>query len=150
MVGVVSIHANTMIKKVAALIFFLSSTAFSQSISPPGNVSALVYSSSAAELFWTPAENTRTAITRNGESLGITDARSLFESGLSQSQDYQYILRSVAANGQESAPISITLTTANFQPPIKRVQSDPTISPATTDVAPAPPPTQIQTQTVKQ
>jgi len=148
MVGVVSIHANTMIKKVAALIFFLSSTAFSQSISPPGNVSALVYSSSAAELFWTPAENTRTAITRNGESLGITDARSLFESGLSQSQDYQYILRSVAANGQESAPISITLTTANFQPPIKRVQSDPTISPATTDVAPAPPPTQIQTQTV--
>lgn len=139
MVGVVPIQVNKMIKKAAILFFLLSSSVFAQSISPPGNLSALVYSTSAAELFWTPADNTRTEITRNGESLGITDARSLFESGLSQSMNYQYTLRSVSSSGQKSAAVSITLTTANFQPPIKRVQSDPTIGGSEAQVSPAPP-----------
>jgi hypothetical protein len=150
MVGVFQTQANKMIKKAAVLFFLLSSTAFAQSINSPGNLSALVYSTSAAELFWTPADDTRTEIIRNNESLGITDARSLFQSGLSQNQDYQYTLRAVSSNGVKSAPISITLTTANFQPPIKRVQSDPTIISAATDVAPAPPPTQTPTPTQTQ
>ncbi len=110
-----------MSKKVAILFFLFCSTGFAQTISPPSNLSGLVYSSTAAELFWTPAPNTLTEITRNNESLGVTDARSLFESGLSGNISYQYVLRSVSDNGQKSEPISITISTANFQPPIKRV-----------------------------
>ena len=143
MVGVVPIQAIKMIRKAAILFFLLSSAVFAQSISSPSNVSALVYSSSAAELFWTPVDDTRTEISRNGESLGIVDARSLFESGLNQSLSYQYTLRSVSSSGQKSDPVLITLTTANFQPPIKRVQSDPTIGGATAEIAPAPPTPQI-------
>jgi len=88
---------------------------------PPENVSALIYSSSAVELFWTPTDSTVVEIKRNGELLVERDARSLFQEGLSSENDYVYELRSVGNDGTKSLPVTINLTTRGFEPPVKRV-----------------------------
>ena len=113
--------------------------AHAQSLTPPSNVSALIYSSSAAELFWTPSASAesgvanRMQVKRNGELLGVLDARSLFQPNLSASQQYNYELRSVDSIGRLSEPVVLSLSTNNFSLPIKRVypagQSDTVLPP---------------------
>lgn len=110
-----------------------------QSLAPPSNVSALIYSSSAAELFWTPGMSAesgvanRMQIKRNGQLIGVLDARSLFQPDLSASQQYNYELRSVDSSGGLSEPVVLSLSTNNFSLPIKRVypagQSDTVLPP---------------------
>lgn len=98
-----------------------------QSVTPPTNVSALIYSSNAAELFWKPSFSNdsgvanRMQIKRNGQLLGQFDARSLFQPGLSPTEQSDYELRSVDSNGQLSEPVLLSLLTNNFSLPIKRV-----------------------------
>lgn len=101
----------------------------------PSNVSALIYSSSALELFWTPASGSLVEITRNGQTLGTYDARSLFQSNLSNTETYNYGLRSVAADGSRSDVTVLSLSTQNFQLPVKRVYPASNSS----DVSPPPP-----------
>jgi len=104
------------------VLFLISCTVFAQSnLSPPKQVSAMVYSSSAAELFWTPTD-ALVQISLNGEILGRLDARSLFLSGLDASKNYRYVLRTIDSTGATSSPVVVSLTTQNFSLPIKRVQ----------------------------
>lgn len=108
----------------------------------PKEVSALIYSSSAAELFWTPATDTTLEVSRNGVSLGEVDARSLFQPGLDSNTNYTYILRAVAPDGSRSTPIVLEVSTANFRPPVKRVY--PLGTDAQSDLVIPPPPEPVQ------
>lgn len=101
--------------------FTFTGKAQAQSISTPDDVSALVYSRSAVELFWTPKSGTLVEVSRNGENLGRLDARSLFQPNLDGASTYRYTLTSVDATGQRSAPVTLTLRTGDFKPPIKRI-----------------------------
>jgi len=102
----------------------------------PKNVNALVYSSSAAEIFWIPTSHHLVEVKRNGESLGILDAKSLYQPNLDSNQSYRYELRTVDADGSRSEPIIISVTTRDFSPPIKRIWP---ASITNADIAPPPP-----------
>ena len=58
----------------------------------PGSLSSARYSATAGEIFWTPANDnvfvTGYRVVRDGESLGIKDARILFDSSLFSGQFY--------------------------------------------------------------
>ncbi|MEE9336409.1 MAG: right-handed parallel beta-helix repeat-containing protein [Granulosicoccaceae bacterium] len=79
----------------------------------PSNVSALLYSNTSAELFWTPSDGQRVRVERNGELLGVYDARSLFQSGLNPSQQYRYVLQSVNSNGERSPSWQVDIAPGN-------------------------------------
>ncbi len=104
-----------------------STSAFAESVEPPANVSALVHSSTAIELFWTQASSVesglphRVQVKQNGELLGLLDARSLFRSGLQPGVPLSYELRSVSPNGQVSSAVMVNLSTADFTVPTERV-----------------------------
>ena len=87
----------------------------------PTNVRALLYSNTAAELFWTPSDGQRVRIQRNGQLLGVYDARSLFQSGLDPSQQYRYVLQSLDASGELSQSWQIDISPGGFSPPIKQI-----------------------------
>ncbi len=114
-------------------------------VAPPTHISALLYSTSAAELFWTPADGQRVLIWRNGASLGVFDARSLFQPELDPAQPYAYVLQSVSAKGELSESISITLSTGGFNLPIKRILPDAVdpANPLLDDAIAPPPPLQV-------
>ncbi len=132
--------------KVCAVISLLvfsslasSTSALAESVEPPANVSALVHSSTAIELFWTPARSVesglphRVQVRQNGELLGLLDARSLFRSGLQPGMQLNYELRSVAPDGQVSSAVMVNLSTADFTVPGERVygagQGDESVAP---------------------
>ncbi len=118
------------------LCTFFAQTTSAQSVpQPPSQVSALVYSASAAELFWTPTGE-RVQVSRNGQVLTELDARSLFQSDLSASDTYHYELRTINASGETSAAVFVSLSTRNFSLPVKRVY------PIGQDSNAAPPPPQ--------
>ena len=94
---------------------------------PPNNVYALVYSTRAAELFFSPASGYQTHITHNGAERGITDAQSLWLDGLDSSIEHRFELRAVpqgeAADTLNSTAAVVTLFTGDFTPPVYRVDS---------------------------
>lgn len=79
------------------------------------NLSALVYSSTAVELFWNAAGGTVPIlgydISRNGESVVVTEGRSFFEQELAPNTDYVYTIKTIDVNSLESVPTSITVRT---------------------------------------
>ena len=104
------------------LLLFFTCSVFSQAtLSPPVSVSALVYSSTAAELFWTPTTDL-VEVSRNGQVLGVYGSRSLFQATLNSSDSYRYELRTVDNKGAKSSAVIVSLSTRNFSLPIKRVQ----------------------------
>lgn len=132
----------------ALLLFFSCSISAQSSPQAPGGVSALVYSSSAIELFWDDSEHA-VEIARNGQVLGRYNTRSLFQGELNSTTTYHYSLRAVDSSGQTSEPVIVSLTTANFSLPIRQVL------PVGQDnqFAPPPPPPQVasaQEQTLSQ
>ncbi len=105
-------------------------TAFGQSdasIMPaPDNAHALVYSTTAAELFFTPQAGYLTRITHNGRDRGTTDSRSLWLDGLDPSISHRFELHSVDPAGAkrlQSAVAVLTLFTGDFVPPVYRVEA---------------------------
>jgi len=109
-------------RAIALFTLYLSATVVqAQSVSTPGNVSALIYSSSATELFWTPPSGNLVEVTRNGELLGRFDSRSLYQSGLQAGKQYSYTLRSVNSSGRLSQAVSLEINTANFTSPDQRI-----------------------------
>lgn len=117
-------------------LLLISSSVFAQStLNPPEQVSAMVYSSSAAELFWTPTDDL-VEISRNGQLLGQFNTRSLFQPGLDTNKQYRYVLRTVSGSGATSESVIVSLTTQNFSLPIKRVQP---IGQSDQDLLPPPP-----------
>ena len=90
------------------------------SLLPVSNLSALVYSSTAIELFWDPADgsipSTGYDISRNGELIASSDGRSFFDQGLSPDTEYVYSVTTVSANGPVGAPASVVLKTNSAVP----------------------------------
>ncbi len=124
-------------------LFFIASIAQAQTLSKPANVSALIYSSTASELFWTPQAGSLVEVTRNGELLGRFDSRSLYQSGLQTGKQYQYTLRSIDGNGGRSQAVALSINTADFSSPDKRIypintNGGQTQSEPTTNVTPTP------------
>ena len=124
----------------ASIVFCLASlvipvgTASAQSAQQraplPGDVHALVYSTTAAELFFTPAADYRTRITHNGLDRGTTDARSLWLDGLDPTISHRFELRSVLPVGDGGSQPSfsvLTLFTGDFSPPVYRVDAENTV-----------------------
>jgi len=112
-------------------LLFGHSASFAQStatvVPVPSNAHALVYSTTAAELFFTPVPGTLTHITQNGIERTLTDARSYWLEGLDTSIEHRLELRSVSA-GSTSNPLdlpaaSITIFTGDFTPPTYRVEA---------------------------
>jgi len=89
---------------------------------PPVNVRHQVYSKSSAELFWEPATDDGFVrgyeIVRNGESLGIRDALSLFQNQLDPTLTYNFELTALDFDGNRSDTVTITVATGeNSAPP---------------------------------
>jgi|GEM_PF-5028869 len=95
-------------------LFVITTSMVTAAPQAPSNVSAILYSNTAAELFWTPTDGQRVEVLRNGESLGIFDARSLWQDGLNPSTAYQFTLRSVDSAGAASQSWLIDVQPGNF------------------------------------
>ncbi len=80
-------------------------------------LTATVYSSTAAEIFWNRAvtRGLRYEVYRNGDKVGDTDGTSWFESGLEQGTSYRFELVTYDSTGRRSDPVGIGLTTQGDQ-----------------------------------
>ncbi len=80
----------------------------------PAGLNATVYSSSAAELFWTRAQmpGLRYEIRRDGQVVATTDGTSHFANGLSAGADYAFEVIAIDGAGLRSAPSAVSLRTA--------------------------------------
>jgi hypothetical protein len=96
--------------------------------STPENLRFLLYSSTAAEIFWDRATDNGIVrgyeIVRNGQSLGERDSLSLFEEGLDPSIVYTYQVTSIDNEGNRSAAASVTLRTADRPRPPGNVRHE--------------------------
>jgi len=104
-----------------------AATASSDRVPSPANAHALVYSATAAELFFTPPPGTRTLITQNGAERALTDGRSFWMEGLDSTIEHRFELRSVpdgsTADPSNLPAASIVIFTGDFRPPTYRVES---------------------------
>ena len=93
------------------------STPDANSPTTPGNLRRDVYSKTSAELFWDRSTDNGLIqgyeIVRNGESLGVRDATSLFQTGLDPAQTYTYTLTAIDTDGNRSASATLSFTTGS-------------------------------------
>lgn len=79
------------------------------------DLSGLVYSTSALEIFWQPPADEsgwfEYQVLRNGEQIAMHDGRSHFESGLQADTAYRYEVIAVDEQGVMRAPVAIDLQT---------------------------------------
>jgi len=96
----------------------------------PGNLRHEVYNDTDAEIFWDRSTDDGLVqgyeIIRNGESLGIRDALSLFENDLDPTVSYTYQVTAIDNDGNRSAAATITLSTGVINPPASSAPSKPT------------------------
>ncbi len=82
--------------------------------SEPDSLRSVRYSSTAGEILWTAATDNVAVVgylvTRDGESLGILDARSLFEPSLEPGQAYRYTVSAVDRQGNVGEPLHVSLS----------------------------------------
>lgn len=85
--------------------------------SRPGNLRHDVYSSTTAELFWDRSADDGFVqgyeILRNGESMGIIDALSLFQDGLDPAISYTFEVTAIDTDGNRSETAVITVSTGD-------------------------------------
>lgn len=82
------------------------------SILPPTDLSSETYSSSAVEVFWSrTAGAVEYTVSRDNELLDLINGTSFFEEGLEPRTTYEYQIRSVDADGNESEASLITVST---------------------------------------
>ena len=79
----------------------------------PGSLSSARYSSTAGEIFWTAASDNEFVsgyrVLRDGEDLGIKDARSLFEPSLVPGQSYRYQVNAIDRAGNEGPALQVSI-----------------------------------------
>lgn len=85
-------------------------------LSAPGNLTGLVYSSTAAEIFWNRSVSENPVIGyeifRNGQSLTVDDGNSFFDDTLQSGTSYDYSVVAIDSNGNRSEESGIvTITT---------------------------------------
>ncbi|MFK7853180.1 MAG: sialate O-acetylesterase [Granulosicoccus sp.] len=95
-------------KQATALVLLLTAAlvvADDQPPSEPASLESIRYSSTAGEIFWTAATDNELVVgyrvVRDGELLGIRDARSVFETGLVPGQTYTYEVSALDHQGNE-------------------------------------------------
>jgi|GEM_PF-1091261 len=109
--------------------------------SAPAGLNALVYSRSAAELFWARPETVGLSyhISRDGQPLDTTDGISYFDDSLRGGREYSYEVVAVDSAGQTSPSSSVSLRTPGDQaepPPVPGENPFPEADPnATTTLA---------------
>ncbi len=80
---------------------------------PPANLRADVYSSSAIELFWdrNPAQRLSYEVLIDGQSVTTTDGTSYFTDGLRGGQRYEIDVVAIDSNGRRSGAANVTVNT---------------------------------------
>lgn len=100
--------------------------------SAPDEVTGLVYSSTAAEIFWPRVAGPVVAyvVSRNGEELGVFDALSYFDDTLEPDNRYVYSVASVEADGTRSEAVSTEIIIGNVgdQEPVGELASPTNLS----------------------
>ena len=98
----------------ATLLLSFGQSAYADQPLTPTNFTAVVYSQTAAELFWQRATDNSIIrgyeITQNGNSLGIFDAFSLFQDDLIAGVSYTYDITAIDTDGNRSTSSSVTFT----------------------------------------
>ena len=91
----------------------------------PGNFRHVVYSKNQAELFWEPSTDNGFVegyeVVRNGESLGVRDALSLFQGELDSTVVYTFEITALDFDGNRSETVSITFSTDPDNTPVTPV-----------------------------
>jgi len=94
----------------------IPSLAWTDTTSPsaPESLQSVRYSSTAGEIYWSSAIDASTIIgyrvIRNGQSIGVRDARSVFEGQLEPDVSYQYSVSAIDQFGNEGPSIAIELS----------------------------------------
>lgn len=102
----------SVISVIAALSTAPVTHAQEQTLQPPTDLSAETYSSSAVEVFWSRTQGAvGYTVTRDDQLLDQIGGNSFFEEGLEPRTTYEYEIRSVDADGNESEASPITVTT---------------------------------------
>lgn len=101
------------------------------SLTAPTNLTASVYSSKSAELFWDRPDTFGLTyeVSRNGTVLRTTDGVSHYDNGLSAGMEYLFDVVAIDQQGQRSAASSVTLQTggsAGTTPPVSTTVAAPT------------------------
>ncbi len=97
---------------------FMSAHVIADDVAPsePGSLSSVRYSSTAGEIIWAAASDNLAVVgyqvTRDGETLGVLDARSLYEPALIPNRAYTYLIRAVDRQGNEGAPLQVQMSAA--------------------------------------
>lgn len=81
-----------------------------------GNLTGLVYSRTAVEIFWEPSSSSTSTVSsyrvlRDGAPVAMIDGLSFYENDLSAGTDYVYSVSAVDANGVESESRTVQLIT---------------------------------------
>ncbi len=128
------------IKAVCCLLvamFFFSEFARADSVPPtaPGSLQGVRYSSTAGEIFWSPASDDSLIVgyrvIRDGLDLGIRDAKSVFEPSLEPDTAYRYRVSAIDRFGNEGPALSVDISAINGQQNVG--QADETTTPVIPD-----------------
>jgi len=98
------------------IAFLLAPFAVADSSPPtaPASLQSARYSSTTGEVYWTAASDESTIVgyrvIRNGESLGIRDARSVYEPRLEPNARYRYLVSAVDRFGNEGPALEVELS----------------------------------------
>lgn len=87
------------------------------------NVHARVYSSTAAELFWSRSNAQRVRISHNGQSLGSLDSGSLFKAGLDPSAHQLFELVALDAHGEAGEHYRLAFSTGSFDGQVQTIEA---------------------------
>ena len=104
------------LKALVLCSLFISPLSIADDIAPsePGSLSSVRYSSTAGEIMWAAASDNVAVVgyqvTRDGESLGMLDARSLYEPALIPNRAYTYVISAVDRQGNEGASLQVQLS----------------------------------------
>lgn len=98
----------------ACFVPFTSMAADTQPPTEPGSLRGIRYSSTAGEILWTPATDNVFVVgyrvKRDGQSLGIKDARSVFDGSLVPGQSYTFEVSAVDRAGNEGKPLVVQIS----------------------------------------
>lgn len=106
------------LKALMLCALFMSPHVIADDIAPsqPGSLSSVRYSSTAGEIIWAAASDNLAVVgyqvSRDGQSLGVLDARSLYEPALIPNRAYTYLIRAVDRQGNEGAPLQVQMSAA--------------------------------------
>lgn len=112
------VFSTGVLRSIGLLLFLvIFPPAASADIEPPsvpGSLRAIRYSSTAGEIIWTAASDNHAVaayrVVRDGELLGVKDARSVYEPVLNPGQSYKYVVSAIDQQGNEGNTLEVELS----------------------------------------